>query len=154
MTSLRDLVASLNRDFPIDVTARVMGRLRMRRGVRPSALPRLVWLRAVRSSPRAALAAGIAAGLLLSVTLAVAFARLQVDTGPLRAGQTGINPRLQRDGLAAGPASRGGRPVSGHGGPRCDHRAAAARSSHESGWRARLVAERSPAASQGMQSVG
>jgi len=107
LSSLRDLVASLNRDFSIDVTARVMGRVRTRRGVRSRVLPRLVWLRAVYSSPRAALAAGIAAGLLLLVTLAVPLLLYRSHSGPFRAlAKQGSSPHSPRRDLAAGSASR------------------------------------------------
>ncbi len=105
LTSLRDLVAALNRDFSIDVTARVMGRVRTRRGARSRVLQRLVWLRMVNFSPRAALAAGIAAGLLLAVTLAVPLLTNRSRTGPLRnlAGR-GSTSSSQHGGLAAGSA--------------------------------------------------
>ncbi len=107
LTSLRDLVASLNRDFSIDVAARVMGRVRMRRGARSRVLPRPVWLRMVYSSPRAALAAGIAAGLLLAVTLAAPLLINGSHTGAFRTlAKPGSTPDSQRDELAAGSASR------------------------------------------------
>jgi hypothetical protein len=84
LTSLRDLVASLNRDFPIDVTARVIGRTRMKGAARARDLRPLGWLRMVNWSPRAALAAGIAASLLLSIALAATLILYRADSGRFR----------------------------------------------------------------------
>jgi len=109
LASLRDLVASLNRDFSIDVTARVMGRVRMNRGARSRLLLRPVWLRMVYSSPRAALAAGIAAGLLVTVTLAVPLLTIRSHFGPFRnLANRGSNLDSQRGERAARSVSHGG----------------------------------------------
>ncbi len=107
LTSLRDLVASLNRDFPIDVTAGVMGRVCARQGIRSRMLPRLVWLRTVYSGPRAAVAAGIAAGLLLSVTLVAPLLMHRSNSGHFRPlVKQGLTHEAPRRGLAADLASQ------------------------------------------------
>jgi hypothetical protein len=69
--SLRDLLSSLNRDYPVDVASRVMHQMRVQRRAESGTRLRHVWLRAAKFSPRAALVAGIAATLLLAVTLAL-----------------------------------------------------------------------------------
>jgi len=96
LTSLRDLVGSLNREFPIDVTARVIGRIRPRRHARSGVLPHLVYLRLVQLSPRAAVFTGIAAGLLLCIALAVPLLTLRYKPrqSPLVGqGSTTLPPR-------------------------------------------------------------
>jgi anti-sigma factor RsiW len=70
LTTLRDLLGSLNRDFSIDVTTRVIERMRLTRGVKWRTLPRLASWRGAHFSRRPALVAGIAAGFLLCVALA------------------------------------------------------------------------------------
>jgi hypothetical protein len=111
LTSLRDLLSSLNRDFPVDVTARVMGRLRIERPVSSTTRLRRRWLRAANlsvRSPRAALVGGIAATLLLSVAFAVPFLlNRSQSSGPSGAVATrGLTSDSSRTGLAVAPAFR------------------------------------------------
>lgn len=85
ISSLRDLLSSLNRDRPADVTQRVMGQIQLKRIATARLRRRQLWLRAIKLSPRAALAAGVAATLLLALSLTLPFLRYRLSQRPNQA---------------------------------------------------------------------
>jgi hypothetical protein len=69
LTALRDLLSGLNRDCPVDVANRVMGRIHVKRVIAARGLRRSTWQGMVKISSRTAMIAGIAATLLLAISV-------------------------------------------------------------------------------------